>query len=249
MQNKALVFLWCALTTIACGKSAPGGGKAIDPASGYAKLRPGIVKGASEFPSDPSTLARCSPGLTNVVMLTLPEASRALNTPAAKPTAGFGAALRTHFGEHLAALEGGAVDDLHLSWFENAAHVALFDAVVATAPTMTNCEREPNTDPRYATQSTCTLTPGIVGGNVVVFDPAGRPTCAVKLRIDGPLVVAGSRGVEAETTSFVGQVLTRLFDKRKPTDPPATQFLTKLSREFSYKVTVDDAVVIEPPPR
>ena len=244
MGNEARLGLTLGLIGLIGCKSG-GGTATLDPNSGYAKLRPAIVKAVTAFPADPGTLPRCAPGLGRVTTVTLRSAAPALKVALARPEPGFRSEnFRTYADGHQSALERGDFSKYNFSSFASATRFAVFSTTLATEPLMTNCVKVGNqNDVRYAGRSECRLTPGTVGGDLVVFDATGLPTCAVRLRVDGPVKVAGSLGVLGDMGNHVQQVVEGLFDVQSPS---GGRWLAKLRADAAYKVTVEGAVVREP---
>lgn len=223
-----------------CKKPVP----QLDPASSYGKLRPGIVKAVTDFPVDPGTLKRCAPGLGRVALMTLRNASAALQIPLAKPQPGFTSEnVRTYGDGHMEALERKDFSEYNFNSFNQATRFALFSTAAATTPLMTDCERVPNPNQNQLQQSNCKLTPGSLEGSLVVFEATGLPACAVRVKVEGPARVAGSYGVIGDMSNSVHEVLRSLFDGKSAAGGP---WLATLPPGGQYTVSIEGAVVREP---
>lgn len=234
LRTSTVVLVVLAMT--GCKPSGP----KLDPESGYAKLRPGIVKAATEFPADPDALARCSPGLGRVVLLTLGNVAPALKVPLGKSQRGLD--VRTYADEHLEHLERNEFDDYNYGSFRDASRFAVFSTVASTVPQAKDCERVENPNQALLQHLNCKLTPGLFDGSLVVFEPTGRPTCAVRVKVEGPAWVSGSYGVASDMSGYVHEVLRALFD----VEGAEGTWLAKLPPGRQYTVTVEGVVLREP---
>lgn len=223
---------------VGCKKPVP----ELDPKSGYAKLRPGLLKAVTGFPADPEKLPRCAPHVGHVVLLTLREAAAGLTIPLAKPQPRFTTQnVRTYADEHLVALEQKDFAAYNYGSFEGATRFAIFSVVAATAPTMTECVKVPNLNLNQPTDLACKLTRGSIDGSLVVFEPTGAPTCAVRLQVEGPYGVAGSTGVLGDLCQYIHEVLRSMLE--------GETWLAKVAPGGKYAVTIDGAVVRAAPER
>ena len=221
-----------------CKKPVP----ELDPKSGYAKLRPALVKAVTEFPADTEKLRRCAPHIGRVVLLTLREAATGLNIPLTRPQPRFTTQnVRTSADQHLSALEQKDFADYNYGSFEGATRFAIFSVGAATTPTMTECVKVPNLNLNQPEDLACKLTRGSIDGSLVVFEPTGAPTCAVRLQVEGPYGVAGSRGVLGDLCQYIHEVLRSMLE--------GETWLAKVAPGGKYAVTIDGAVVRAAPER
>ncbi len=249
-----------ALTLIACQAAdeqaaAPKPAKTDWRTTGpFAAKRAALKTAVETFPADPSPVARCRPDQKGVLVLAYNTARR-LYAPTAPdaPLVGTGLGLDVGGKEFFlqsierAAWETAPPED-QKRWekppYEWVTAVALFKPTAVKAPEMAHCRETP-------AGRSCQMVPGVVDAELVVFDDSGKPTCANKLRIEGPMaaLIKSTGKLEEYQRHGLEGILDAFFyyATESPEKDAPWRFLSVhqfgTSPTKRYTVTIDGAVI------
>jgi hypothetical protein len=151
----------------------------------FAAKRKALKTAVETFPTNASSLARCKPGQGSVLTLGY-NTARQLYAPNAPSAPKVGVASDIDVASRrfdLEQIEKAAWETTPIEYMDKWSKppfpwvnaVALFRAESVKPPESGLCAG-----------SQCEIVLGIVEGDIVVFDDDGKPTCANRLRIEGP---------------------------------------------------------------
>jgi hypothetical protein len=215
----------------------------------YPVLRTAFKAGLRGFPADPTSVPRCTAQRKGLLIVghNLAASLYAPETPAAPDFGNGGLSLRSMFLrdiEHAAWKSVGAEDakqwkDPPVDWVTA---IGIFKATSYTAPTMGRCDGG-----QYSQR--CALTPGVMVGDLVVFEDRGTAICANRIKLQGPSAVElrGVQGLESVMEASMLNLLLGMTYSATET-PPANASWPFLARAQNddlsrFDVTIDGVVV------
>lgn len=217
----------------------------------FAAKRAALETAVETFPANVSSVPRCAPGGQKGILTLGYNTARLLYAPNAPAAPKVGDAVDVDVASHRFPLESieraewkTAPPQDKARWskppFAWVTAVALFRPESVTPPASAQCWK---TD---AGQD-CQMVVGVVEGDVVVFDDQGKPTCANRLRIEGPSSALIRVGGKLEDLQRVGveTILQHYFYFATETVPEAApwRFLdihqSGTSPSALYSISVD----------
>lgn len=237
MLRPSIILLLLGVMTLATGCEKSPGEKLRD------RLRPVLRAAVRSFPADPSKLGRCDPALLDVAVMRLDLVGKLVGgLPKAPPDLAFAETANLY---HLRGLLNEEPPSKRaVRWFSSVKRFGLLRPSQAKLAKMSGCL------PGSGGISNCTLTPGLVKGHIVVFDLAGKASCAVQLEVAGPYSAVTRRGaMENQMATYVLKIARGLFhysDKPAKKKPATWRFLKSLKGKQRYRITIDGKVVVRP---